>query len=95
MITSNRDAYWVFDGVKPYLKKYPTKWRAAQEWPGEYFNQSLPDWLCRRIGYPRDEFFLYLSQFDPSWLIRALAVGLEESIDVFQAEFQDLVCPLL
>ena len=46
-----------------------------------------PERLCRWIGYPEEEFFLYSPQFDPAWVIRAVSVGLEEDIDVFQAEF--------
>ena len=87
VITANRDSYWVFDGNEPHLRPFSSKWRAAQEWPGEMLTQKIPDWICDKIGYPKEEFFLYRSQFDPSWLIRAIGVGVQESIDVFQAEF--------
>ena len=43
--------------------------------------------MCRWVGYPSEEFFLYRAQFDPAWWARVLYVGRVESIDVFQAEF--------
>jgi len=40
-----------------------------------------------RLGYPREETFLYRPLFDPAWWLRATAVGRAHKVDIFQAEF--------
>ena len=58
-----------------------------QEWPVIRYGKGFAERVCRRIGYPKEEWFLYTAQFDPAWLIRVLSVGVTEDIDVFQSEF--------
>ena len=87
VITDDKDAYWRFvDGV-PERVPYGARVRAALEWPGVRQAPGLADRVCRRLGYPDEELFLYRAQFDPSWWARVLWVGRHERIQVFQAEF--------
>jgi len=87
VVTDDRDWYWRFvDGV-PEAVPYPARFRAVQEWPPLPRLGRLAERLCGKLGYPPEEFFLYRPQFDPSWWLRAVAVGVLEQVDVFQAEF--------
>ena len=87
VVTDDRDQYWRFvDGV-PQAVPYPARFRAVQEWPPLPRLGHLAERLCGTLGYPAEEFFLYRPQFDPSWWLRAVAVGVLEQVDVFQAEF--------
>ncbi len=87
LVTSDRDVYAHIGRSGEEYRAYPSKFRAMEEWPiissGERFGQKL----CRWVGYPVEEYFLYSAQFDTSWLVRLIAVGLVENIDVYQAEF--------
>lgn len=88
VVTSNRDAYWVLtEQVEWVSKPFTPKVRAMEEWPLLANGERRARWFCRWIGYPVEEYFLYASQFDPAWLLRLVAVGLQEKVDVFQAEF--------
>ena len=87
IVTSNRDTYWVCEQGVFEKKKYTPKIRAAQEWFLIRYGNRLAQNICRKIGYPEEEFFLYSAQFDPAWWGRVLGVGFCENIDVFQAEF--------
>ena len=86
IVTSDRDFYWRVDGT---IEKcvIDNKSRSAQEWAFFPFLSQFAERLCRFVGYPEEEYFLYSPQFDPAWLMRAVAVGLREDIDIFQAEF--------
>ena len=87
--TSDRDTYIrVHKSGDFEYRSFPNRFRAMEEWcmfigRGE----RLAERLCRMVGYPVEEYFLYSAQFDPAWLIRLVAVGLAEDVDVFQAEF--------
>ena len=86
--TSDRDSYIevLGDGRFEY-KSFPSRYRAMQEWPIIGNGERIAERLCKWVGYPLEEYFLYSPQFDPAWLVRLVAVGLVEKIDVFQAEF--------
>ncbi len=87
VVTQDRNAYTCIDCFGEERRSYPSRFRAMEEWPilshGERFAQRM----CRWVGYPIEEYFLYAAQFDMSWLVRLIAVGLVEHIDVYQAEF--------
>ena len=86
--TSDRDTYIQVHKSGDFEYKYfPDRFRAMEEWPFIGRGEKLAERWCRWVGYPVEEYFLYSAQFDPSWLIRLVAVGLTEDIDVFQAEF--------
>ena len=87
VITDDRDHYWVVEQGHFRKKEYPPRARAAQEWAMVRFSERCARQICRRIGYPQEEFFLYIAQFDMAWWLRVVAVGCLERIDVFQAEF--------
>ena len=87
IVTDDRDHYWVVEKGEFSQRKYPLRSRAAQEWFPVRFSERCARHLCRKIGYPEEEFFLYTPQFDLAWWLRVVAVGLLEDIDVFQAEF--------
>ena len=87
IVTSDRDFYWGCDQGSFEKKYYSPKLRAAQEWFLIRNGEKIARSICRSIGYPEEEFFLYSAQFDPAWWGRVLGVGLRENIDVFQAEF--------
>lgn len=84
--TLEKDFYWrISDEAKKIA--YSRKTRAMQEWIGIKQGRKMAEKICSRLGYPEEEFFLYSSQFDPAWLSRLVFIGLQEKIDVFQAEF--------
>jgi MoaA/NifB/PqqE/SkfB family radical SAM enzyme/glycosyltransferase involved in cell wall biosynthesis len=85
VVTDDRESYLRFDGEAVSRCSYSLRHRAMQEWP--LLRGGLAERLCALAGYPKEEYFLYSPLFDPSWLVRALAVGRTEGIDVFQAEF--------
>jgi MoaA/NifB/PqqE/SkfB family radical SAM enzyme/glycosyltransferase involved in cell wall biosynthesis len=86
VVTADKDHYWKIDkDVQQCV--YPKRWRAMQEWLFLPMLTKFADRICETIGYPEEEYFLYSAQFDPAWVIRAITIGLEENIDVFQAEF--------
>jgi MoaA/NifB/PqqE/SkfB family radical SAM enzyme/glycosyltransferase involved in cell wall biosynthesis len=95
IVTDDRDHYLRFDGAQVSQQPYPPRVRAAEEWPPLPRLSRLADRLCAWVGYPREEFFLYRPMFDPSWWLRAAAVGFIEQIDVFQAEFPGYAMPAL
>jgi len=87
VVTDDRDRYWRFTDGVPEAVPYPPRFRAAQEWPPLPRLGRLAEWICGQVGYPSEEFFLYRPQFDPGWWLRAVAVGVLEDVEVFQAEF--------
>ncbi len=87
IVTDDRDHYWVVENGNFSKREYPLRSRAAQEWLPVRFSERCALQLCRKIGYPEEEFFLYTPQFDLAWWLRVIAVGQIEEIDVFQAEF--------
>ncbi len=87
VVTEDREAYLRYRGGQVESVPFSARFRAAQEWPGLAQGGRFAEKLCERIGYPREEFFLYTPQFDPAWWARVLQVGRVEQIDVFQAEF--------
>ena len=53
--------------------------------------EKLAERLCRMVGYPVEEYFLYSTQFDPAWLVRLVAVGLVEMLMSFRQSSRDTV----
>lgn len=92
VVTDDRDAYWRVGREGWTRVPYGPRFRAAQEWPVLRSGARAERW-CRRVGYPRDEWFLYRPVFEAAWWARALYVGLRERIDVYQAEFPGYVAP--
>jgi MoaA/NifB/PqqE/SkfB family radical SAM enzyme/glycosyltransferase involved in cell wall biosynthesis len=87
IVTDDRDHYLRFvDGVQQQVAFSP-RVRAAEEWPPLPWLGRLAERALLRLGYPREEIFLYRPMLDPAWWGRVLAVGRIENIDVFQAEF--------
>ena len=87
VVTDDRDAYWRFTEGRPERVEFGPRFRAAEEWPPLPALSRQAARICARVGYPREEHFLYQPLFDPTWWARALQVGRMEGIDVFQAEF--------
>lgn len=87
VVTDDRDRYLRFTDGRVEEVAYSPRFRAMEEWPPLPALGQVSEALCARIGYPREELFLYRPLFDPSWWARALEVGRREGIDVFQAEF--------
>ena len=87
LVDDDRDGYLRLEAGGWVRTAFPQRFRAAQEWPPLPALQRLAPRVCRRLGYPDDEAFLYRAQFDPAWTARALQVGLMEGTEVFQAEF--------
>ena len=87
VVTDDRDAYLRFVEGQYERVLYPEKLRAAEEWPLIRGAGRLAERALAKLGYPAEEHFLYLPMLDPSWWMRAMAVGEIENIDVFQAEF--------
>ncbi len=87
VVSEDREAYLRYTAGQVASVPYSARFRAAQEWPGLAQGGRWAERLCERIGYPREEFFLYTPQFDPAWWARVLHVGRVEQVDVFQAEF--------
>jgi len=87
VVTDDRDRYWRFVDGEAQAVPYPTRFRAVQEWPPLPRLGHLAERICGALGYPSEEYFLYRPQFDPSWWLRAVAVGVLEDVEVFQAEF--------
>ena len=86
--TSDRDTYLHVNADAEFeYRAFPSRYRAMEEWPLIGRGESIAERLCKWVGYPIEEYFLYSAQFDPAWLIRLIAVGLVEKVDVFQAEF--------
>lgn len=95
VVTDDRDHYLRFVDGSHDSVPFPPRFRAAQEWPPLPRLGQLSERLCQRIGYPREELFLYRPLFDPAWWGRAAEVGRLEGIDVFQAEFPGYGAPAL
>ncbi len=93
IVTDDRDHYLRFSAQGMERVPYPPRVRAAQEWPPLPRLGRLASRLCDAIGYAREEHFLYQPIFDPSWWLRAAAVGQLEDIDWFQAEFPGYGAP--
>lgn len=93
IVTDDRDAYLRVEGQALVPVPWPARVRAAQEWPPVPRLGRLAERLCDRVGYPREEHFLYRPIFDPAWWMRAMAIGLIEQIDWFQAEFPGYAAP--
>jgi MoaA/NifB/PqqE/SkfB family radical SAM enzyme/glycosyltransferase involved in cell wall biosynthesis len=93
VVTDDRDHYLRWDDGKVQEVPYSLRFRAAEEWPPLPHLSRLSERLCRAVGYPPDESFLYRPLFDPTWWARALEVGRREGIDVFQAEFPGYTMP--
>jgi MoaA/NifB/PqqE/SkfB family radical SAM enzyme/glycosyltransferase involved in cell wall biosynthesis len=87
VVVEDRDYYHRFCDGQHTKTPYSSRVRAMEEWFPLPFLERFAERICTQIGYPKEEFFLYKPQFDPSWVVRALAVGQLEKIDVFQAEF--------
>ena len=87
VVTDDRDRYLRFTDGHCEEVPYSPRFRAAEEWPLVPRLGRLSEDLCLRLGYPREELFLYRPLFDPAWWGRAAEVGRKEGIDVFQAEF--------
>lgn len=87
VVVEERDHYHRFFQEEHTIIPYSQRIRAMEEWFPLPFLQRFSEKICAQIGYPKEEYFLYKPQFDPSWVLRALAVGRAENIDVFQAEF--------
>ncbi len=92
VLTEDRDSYWRVTPTGWVAVPYGPRFRAFLEWP-LLRNQTRAERWCARVGYPKEEFFLYRPIFDPSWWSRAIYVGLRENIDVFQAEFPGFAAP--
>lgn len=93
VVTDDRDRYLRFvDGAMEEIPFDP-RFRAMEEWPPLPALGRLSERLCGRLGYPKEEHFLYRPLFDPAWWARAAEVGRREGIDVFQAEFPGYGAP--
>ncbi len=92
VLTDDRNQYWRVRPTGWEAVPYGPRLRAFLEWP-LLRNQARAERWCARVGYPREEYFLYRPIFDPAWWSRALYVGLREQIDVFQAEFPGFAAP--
>lgn len=93
IVTDDRDAYLKVGEGGVERVAWPPRVRAAQEWPPVPRLGRLAERLCAAVGYPREEHFLYRPIFDPAWWMRAMAIGLIEQIDWFQAEFPGYAAP--
>ena len=88
IVTSDRDSYWQVDREGNWsTKHYGRRLRAMEEWILFRYGASWAEKLCKKMGYPQEEWFLYTAQFDLAWLLRVVFVGIAENISVFQAEF--------
>ena len=88
IVTADRECYWsVSKEGDLRAKPFAPKTRSMEEWLFFGGSTRRAEWICRLLGYPIEEWFLYSPQFDTTWLLRLVAVGLVEDIDVFQAEF--------
>ena len=87
IVTDDRDHYLRFVDGQCEKIPYSPRTRAAEEWPPLPWLGRMAERALLRMGYPREEIFLYRPMLDPAWWGRVLAVGQREQIDVFQAEF--------
>ena len=87
VVTDDTEKYLAYSAGQVREVPYSARFHAAQHWPGMGRAGHLAERICRRVGYPSEEFFLYRPQFDPQWWSRVFYVGAKEEIDVFQAEF--------
>lgn len=87
LLSEDRDTWRRWEEGTWRAVPYPARARAVEEWPPLPLLLRRADRICARIGYPPEEHFLYRPLVDPSWLVRALAVGLAEDVAVFHAEF--------
>lgn len=103
VVTADRDRYWRVrarpegSGAGPDAAgweeiRYGARFRAAEEWP-ILRSGARAEAICRRIGYPEEELFLYRPLADPAWWARVLYVGRRERIESYQAEFPGFVLP--
>jgi len=95
VVTDDRDHYQQVGPQGWTSVPYPPRVRAAQEWPPLPRLGRLAHRLCDRVGYPAEEQFLYQPIFDPAWWLRAAAVGHQQDIDWFQAEFPGYGAPAI
>jgi glycosyltransferase involved in cell wall biosynthesis len=93
VVTDDRDHYLRFDDGLMTRVPYPPRIRAAEEWRPLRRLERWAEGAIERFGYPREEVFLYKPQLDPTWWLRAYAVGRQEGVDVFQAEFPGYAVP--
>ena len=94
VLTDDRDAYWAVEPSGWRRVAFGARFRALEEWPLLRNGARAERW-CARVGYPKDEHFLYRPLFDPAWWARAVYVGVRERIDVYQAEFPGYAAPAL
>ena len=87
VVTDDTERYLAYSAGEVREVPYSPRFHAAQHWPGMGRAGHLAERICRRVGYPSEEFFLYRPQFDPQWWSRVFYVGARERVDVFQAEF--------
>ena len=87
VVTDDRDHWLRFHRGQVEEVPYSPRVRAAEEWPLVPRLGQLAERAVERLGYPREETFLYRPLFDPAWWLRAAAVGRAHQVDVFQAEF--------
>lgn len=87
VVTDDRDRYLRVEEGRFEEVAYPPRFRAAEEWPPLSRVGRWAERLCRQLGYPDEELFLYRPLFDPAWWGRVTEVGRVERVDVFQAEF--------
>jgi MoaA/NifB/PqqE/SkfB family radical SAM enzyme/glycosyltransferase involved in cell wall biosynthesis len=87
IVTDDRDHYLRYTDGECEKVTFSTRFRAAEEWPPLPWIGRLAEQALLRLGYPREELFLYRPMLDPAWWGRVLMVGRVEAIDVFQAEF--------
>lgn len=93
VVTDDRDRYLRFTDGTCEEVAFDERFRAVEEWPPLPRLGRLSESLCLRLGYPKEELFLYRPMFDPAWWGRAAEVGRKEHIDVFQAEFPGYAVP--
>lgn len=92
VLTDDRDAYWAVERGGWRRVPFGPTFRAFEEAPLLRNGARAERW-CARVGYPKEEHFLYRPIFDPAWWARALYVGVRERIDVYQAEFPGYAAP--
>ena len=75
IVTDDRDHYLRFEEGRCEKVVFPPRIRAAEEWPPLPWLGSMAERALLRLGYPREELFLYRPMLDPVWWGRVLAVG--------------------
>ena len=60
IVTSDRDTYMqVHDSGDFEYNHFPNRFRAMEEWPLFAQGERLATKICRWVGYPVEEYFLY------------------------------------